>query len=128
MDNNEDNNMLSWTNASLQQETNNVLQRAGIQEPLLSNIRNKLMGYRVIMDWNELSLGAFIRGIDLSKSNMSLRTYGFVCDIELHPQVVVKCKTHTHRFYKVCLEHCLIFQKLSQQEQIILNAMDYVNS
>lgn len=134
--------VLSLSNASIQQEIRDVLAYYGLHvhhmsPDWLAHMCSKLKGYRVVMDWNELKLGAFIRGIDLTtqenqgtnqtKQPLTLNTFGFVCDIVYHPRVTVKCKTHTHRYYKVCIEDCLVFQKLSLDEQLMLDALDYAN-
>ena len=36
--------------------------------------------------------------------------------------VILLCKNNSNRFFNVCFDNCLVFQKLSMEEQIVLMA------
>ena len=71
--------------------------------------------------------GAYIRWISLKDpANIKLTNGGIICDIKVNDGIQIRCKNNQHRFFQLKMGECLIFQKLSDQEQILLSAMDYL--
>jgi hypothetical protein len=79
---------------------------------------------------NDLKYGAYVRWIPIiDPTNIPLHYYGIICDIKITDNgVFIVCKNFMHRHYTFKMEECLIFQKLSQQEQVILNALDHLET
>jgi hypothetical protein len=51
-----------------------------------------------------------------------------VCDIKITDNgVLITCKNFMHRHYTFKMDECLIFQKLTSQEQVIINALDHLD-
>ena len=55
--------------------------------------------------------------LDFTKSNIRIINQG----------INIICRNNMHRFFQLKMGECLVFQKLSQQEQVILKALDYLN-
>ena len=50
-----------------------------------------------------------------------------ICDIKITDNgVIIKCKNFMHRHYTFKMDECLIFQKITSQEQLIIYALDHL--
>lgn len=88
----------------------------------------KLKGYRYIDEIKDLKYGAFIRWISITDpDNLQLKYCGIICDIKITDNgVLIVCKNFMHRCYSFIMDKCLIFQKLTNQEQVIISALDHL--
>lgn len=88
----------------------------------------KLKGYRYIDEIKDLKYGAFIRWIPIiDPDNLQLKYCGIICDIKITDNgVLIVCKNFMHRCYSFIMDKCLIFQKLTTQEQVIISALDHL--
>jgi hypothetical protein len=74
--------------------------------------------------------GAYIRWIDLKDPDkLTLARGAIICDIKIGQKgVQLLCKTHpSPAMFHVVMDEAVIFQRLSQQERVILAAMDYLD-
>ena len=113
----------------------NMLQRIGMNDEELESMLLKLGDYRYVEELQDIQHGAFIRYIPLtSKNNLNrndseiiLKNGGFICDIKiLGSGVHLLCRNHFRKIFQLKLDEVLIFQKLSNQEEIILSVFDYL--
>uniref|UniRef100_A0A6C0JF42 Uncharacterized protein n=1 Tax=viral metagenome TaxID=1070528 RepID=A0A6C0JF42_9ZZZZ len=87
----------------------------------------KLIGYRLVDDVHELHKGKHIRWIRENSKNPSLTNGGIVTDIKfLDNGTHVLCMGRGNRFVQFKFDDCIIFQKMTQEEQIIMMAYDYL--
>jgi hypothetical protein len=77
----------------------------------------------------DLKYGSHIRWIPITDpDNLVLKYCGIICDIKITDNgVIIVCKNFMHRHYQFKMDECLIFQKLSTQELIILNALNHLH-
>ena len=97
---------------------------------VLADYIYKLRDYRYVDDLNGLSHGAYIRWIDLKNpERLCLARGAIICDIKIGAKgVQLLCKTHpSPAMFHVIMDEVMIFQRLSQQERIILSAMDHLD-
>lgn len=90
----------------------------------------KLRDYRHVDDLNGIIHGAYIRWIDLKNpAHLTLARGAIICDIKIGQKgVQLLCKTHPNpAMFHVVMDEVVIFQRLSQQERVILSAMDYLD-
>jgi len=85
-----------------------------------------LKEYRYVDEIHDLKCGVFIKWIPLiDPTNIPLNFSGIICEIKIADDVVlIVCKNFMHRHYTFNMAECLIFQKLSPQEKVILMALD----
>jgi hypothetical protein len=85
-----------------------------------------LKEYRYVDEIHDLKCGAFIKWIPLvDPNNIPLNFSGIICEIKIADDVVlIVCKNFMHRYYTFNMAECLIFQKLTPQEKVILMALD----
>jgi hypothetical protein len=106
------------------------LMQLELSQSVLADYLYKLRDYRHVDDLNGLMHGAYIRWIDLKNpERLSLARGGIVCDIKIGQKgVQLLCKTHPNpAMFHVIMDEVVIFQRLSQQERVILAAMDYLD-
>uniref|UniRef100_A0A6C0B6G7 Uncharacterized protein n=1 Tax=viral metagenome TaxID=1070528 RepID=A0A6C0B6G7_9ZZZZ len=88
---------------------------------------NKLIGYRFIDEIHELFRGRHVRWI--RRDSNKLTTGGIVVDIKfLKDGIQVLVKNNMNRFIQYRFDECLSFQKLSNEEQILLMAYEYTQT
>jgi hypothetical protein len=81
----------------------------------------RLMGYQLIDRICDLRNGRLIRWVKLS--NGTLTNGGLLMNVKIENKgVILLCKNNTNRFFNVRFDDCIVFQKLSMEEQIILMA------
>ena len=128
LDNDSNENIMHLTTIKIMEMNLNILKELHLQKEVTLDYLKKLKGYRYIDELNELKHGYFIRWIPITNpSYLPLHYCGIICDIKITDDgVLVKCKNFMHRHYIFKLDECLIFQKLTTQEQIIINALDHL--
>ena len=103
----------------------NVLNNLNFDKLTKQNYLKKLEDYRYVDEINELKYGAYVRWINLN--NVQINNCGIICDIKITDNgVVILCKNFMHRHYTFKMDECIIFQKLTSQEKIIIMALDHL--
>jgi len=112
----------------------NVLQRIGMNHDELEPMLLKLSNYRYVEELQDIQNGAFIRYIPLisknnkNESDIVLKNGGFICDIKiLSSGAHLMCRNHFRKIFQLKLDEVLIFQKLNNQEEIILSVFDHLS-
>jgi len=106
------------------------LMQLGLSTEVVADYLYKLRDYRHVDDLNGIMHGAYIRWIDLKNpAHLSLARGAIICDIKIGQKgVQLLCKTHPNpAMFHVVMDEVIIFQRLSQQERVILSAMDYLD-
>ncbi len=113
----------------------NILQRLGMNDDELESMLLKLADYRYVEELPDIQHGAFIRYIPLTHSKnghkegeIVLKNGGFICEAKIVGSGIhLLCRIHFRKIFQLKLDEVLIFQKLSNQEEIILSVFDYLN-
>lgn len=123
----ENENNESITNLSISEiksQKNDILQKLNLDKSDLKENLKKLKEYRYINNINDINYGCFIRYINLKKiNNLNLNNGGIVCDIKINNGIEILCRNNLNRFFQIKFDENLIFQKLTEQEKIILNVL-----
>jgi hypothetical protein len=127
----ENENNESIINLSIQEiksKKNDILQKLNLTREEHKENLTKLKEYRYIDNINDLNYGSFIRCINLKKiNNLCLNNGGFVCDIKINNGIEILCRNNYNKFFQIKFDENLIFQKLTEQEKIILNVLKDLN-
>jgi len=105
------------------------LMQLGLNQSVTADYIYKLRDYRHVDDLNGLTHGAYIRWIDLKNpERLCLARGAIICDIKIGQKGVhLLCKTHPNpAMFHVVMDEVVVFQRMSQQERVILTAMDYL--
>jgi len=81
----------------------------------------RLIGYRLVDRICDLRNGRLIRWI--KRGNGSLTNGGLLMTVKIeNTGVTLLCKNNINRFFNARFDDCIVFQKLSMEEQIVLMA------
>lgn len=129
LDNEDNERFMSLNKQIIQKEKNDILQKLQLERDDLKILHRKLKDYRYVDDLSDLKYGSYIRWIRLTNpDNISLTNGALVVDINIYDSgVQIKCKNNMNRFFNIKIDECIVFQKLSQQEIILLQIMEALN-
>lgn len=129
--NNDDNDkIMNLTTKKIMELNLNILKELHLDRNTTLDYLKKLKGYRYIDEINDLRYGGYIRWIPITDpSYLPLNKCGIVCDIQITDNGVnIVCKNFMHRHFNFKMDECIIFQKMSSQELIILSALDHLDT
>ena len=91
-------------------------------------MHKKLKEYRYIGDLTGLQYGSYIRWIPLKDLNNIYLTRGaFIVDVEIDTQIKILCKSIVNRHFRIIYDECILFQKITHEENVILSVLDYLD-
>jgi hypothetical protein len=128
--NNEKNtSIIDLTSSRIKKYKNDILQQLQFKGIKLKEMHVKLKEYRYCTDLKDLQEGYFIRWIPLKNiDDLKLTNGGIVCDVTfVNDSLQILCKNFMNRFFQIKFDEVVIFQKLSNQEKIILGILDYLD-
>ncbi len=129
LDNENNENMLNLTSKKIFKMNSNIIKELHLDEQTSTDYLKKLKGYLYVDEINNLKYGAFIRWIPITNPDyLPLHYCGMICDIKITDNgVIITCKNFMHRHYTFKMDECLIFQKLTTQENVIIHALDHLD-
>jgi len=106
-------------------DKNDMLQQLKLPRNELTYLHKQLKSYRLVNDMNDLRFGSYVRWISLKNpEEIKLTNGGIVCDMKvINEDLHIKCKNKMNRLFQIKISEVILFQKLSEQEQIILKAL-----
>jgi hypothetical protein len=130
LDNDDNESIMNLTTKKILEMNYKILKELHLEKETTLAYLKKLKEYRYIDEIKDLRYGGFIKWIPIiDPTNLPLHYSGIICDIKITDDgVLIVCKNFMHRHYTFKMDECLIFQKLSQQEQIILSALDHLDN
>tara|TARA_B100001741_G_C16398525_1_gene525863 strand:- start:233 stop:661 length:429 start_codon:yes stop_codon:yes gene_type:complete len=128
LENESNSSIMNLTTSKIKTMKNNMLQRLGLERGELKKLHKKLKGYRYCSDMNDVQYGYYIRWISLKNpESIRLTNGGIIIDIDIiNDCVQIRVKNNRNQVFQIKLDECCIFQKLSQQEKVILGVLDYL--
>ena len=91
-------------------------------EEEICQIQEKLADFRWVENVCDLHKGVQVRWIRLSQDSPKLTNGGIVVDVKFTDSgVQVLCKSKNNRFIQYKMDECLTFQKLNEDELMILH-------
>lgn len=129
LDDQENNTIINLTSNKIKQQKNDILQKLQLSREKLKEFHKKLKQYRYCENLEDIQFGGFIRWIPLKNpNNIKLTNGGIICDIKnSNNKPLFLLKNNMNRFFQINFDECLVFQKLSRQENIILAILDYID-
>jgi len=125
-ENNED--IVDLDFATIATNKNKILQQLNLKRADIIIFQKKLKEYRFIDDIKDLKFGGYVRWISLKNpEHIKLTNGGIICDMkEMNDDIHIRCKNNMNMIFQIKLSEVLLFQKLTNQEKIILKAMTYI--
>lgn len=125
----DDKNLLYMTSGKIKELKNNVLQKLYLSRKELLDYHKKLKDYRFIDEIDEMKIGSYIRWFNIKKiENIKLTNGGFIIDVKSSDEnIQIICKNQLNHIFSLILNECIIFQKMSTQEKILVKIIDYAS-
>lgn len=128
LDNDNNSSILELDSSKISTIKNNILQKLQLSHDDLKDLHKKLKNYRYVDELPDINYGSYIRWINLRDPNkLKLTNGGFICDIQVNDCINITCKNQYNRFFQLKMSENIIFQKITNQEKVLLNVMDYLN-
>ena len=130
--NNESNEQLfDFTTNTIIETNKNILKELNLSKKDTLELLDKLSNYKYVDEMNELKCGTYLRWINIDNPNSIVLTKGAVfCELKITNEgVFLICKNYgfKSRHFQISLDKHLIFQKLTEQELILLSALDHLS-
>ena len=105
-----------------------ILMDISLTKKEMNILLKKLHEYYYVNDILQLKGGHFLRWIylggDLSES-LTLNRGGHFCSFQVKENCTyIQCKTQFGKYFQIKMDECLVFQKLTNSEKILLNSMN----
>jgi len=100
-----------------------ILNNLELSKKFTKELVKKLEDYRFVDELPDFVEGRYIRWIKLTDpENLKLTNGGILCEVKIEDSVILVLKNNMNRFFQINLDENLVFQRLSDQEKIILYA------
>ena len=120
--------IMDLTSAKVKTQKNDILQQLQLPREKLKLFHRKLKHYRYCSDMRDIQYGHYIRWVPLKNPDKIILTNGgLICDIKIINNCIhIRCKNNRHHLIQFKFDECILFQKISPQEKIILSVLDYL--
>lgn len=129
LDNDKNEFILNMDTNKVTKAKNDIISQLNLPKSELKVIQKKLKDYRLVDEMNELHFGIYIRWITIKNpEDIRLTNGGIVCDIKAsNDDIYITCKNNMNRIFRLKMSENVIFQKITDQEQVLLKVMDYLH-
>jgi hypothetical protein len=130
LDNETNETLLNFTSDKIKEMNLNVLKELHLPKHETLNLLDKLQDYKYVDEMNELKYGAYIRWIPIEDPNsIQLSKGALFCEMKITDNgVFCICKNFgfASRHFRISMDKNLIFQRLTEQELVLLSALDHL--
>jgi hypothetical protein len=123
--------LLNFTTDKIREMNLNILKELHLSKKDTLEIMKKLKEYKYVDEMNELKYGAYIRWIPIEDpTNIYLTQGALFCEMKITDDgVFCVCKNYgfKSKHFQLSMDKNLIFQKLTDQEQVLLSALDHLS-
>jgi len=131
LDNDSNEQILNFTTKKIIETNLSILKELHLSNKDTLELLEKLKGYKYVDELNELKYGTYLRWIPMNNPNAIILTKGAIfCETKITDNgIFMVCKNYgfSSKHFQISLDNNLVFQKLTNQEQIILSAMDHLS-
>jgi hypothetical protein len=123
--------LFNYTTKKIQEMNLKVLQEVDLSREDTLDFLSKLRNYRYVDEMDDLKYGTYLRWIPLNNPKEIQLTKGAIfCELKITDdgvQLVCKNYGYNNRFFQIKLDENLVFQRLTEQEQVLLSALDHLS-
>ena len=131
LDDETNDNLFNFTTDKMREMTLNILKELQLSKKETLSLMQKLKDYKYVDEMNDLKYGTYIRWIPIEDPNNIYLTKGALfCEMKITDDgVFCICKNigFNSKYFKIEMDKNLIFQKLTNQEMVLLSALDHLS-
>ena len=123
--------LFNFTSDKIKEMNLNVLKELQLPRKDTLEILKKIQDYKYVDEMNDLKYGAYIRWIPIEDpTNIYLTKGALFCEMKITDDgVFCICKNYgfNSRHFQISMDKNLIFQRLNDQELVLLSALDHLS-
>jgi hypothetical protein len=128
LNNNNNKNISTLTFDTINKEKELIINELNLSKKNTNELLKKLKDYQYIDEYPQLIEGRYIRWINIKNpDDIKLTNGGILCEIKINDSISLIMKNKNNVFFQIKLDESLVFQILTNQEKIILYAIDLIN-
>jgi hypothetical protein len=131
LDDDTNENLLNFTSSKIKEMNYNILKELHLTKDETLNVLKKLDNYKYIDEMNDLKYGTYIRWIPIDDvKSINLLKGAIFCEMKITDDgIFLICKNYGYnrRHFQISMDKNLLFQKLSEQELVLLSALDHIS-
>ena len=131
LDDESNENLFNLTTKKILEMNLQVLKELQLDRTKTLVILKKLKEYKYVDEMNDLKYGTYLRWIPINDpENIHLTKGAIFCEIKItYNGVFIVCKNlgYSTKHFQIKMDECLIFQKLTSQELVLLSALDHLS-
>ena len=124
-------NLFNFTTKKIIEMNLNILKELHLDKKETLDLLKKLKEYKYVDEMSDLKYGTYLRWIEINNpENIYLTKGAIFCEIKItYDGVFIVCKNfgYSNKYFQIKMDECLIFQKLTNQEQVLLSALDHLS-
>jgi hypothetical protein len=131
LDDNSNDTLMNFTTDKIRKMNLHILKELQLTKKETLDLFNKLKDYKYVDEMSDLKYGTFIRWIPIEDpTNIFLTKGSLFCEMKIKDDgVYCVCKNYGFppRHFQISMDKNLIFQKLTDQELVLLSALDHLS-
>ena len=131
LDDDSNENLLNFTTKQIKEMNLKILKELHLSKNDTLELLNKLKDYKYVDEMNDLKYGTYIRWIPLEDPNdIYLAKGALFCEMKITDDgIKCICKNYGYKsmYFQIEMDKNLIFQKLTEQELVLLSALDHLS-
>ena len=132
LENDSNETIMNFTTKKIRDMNLKVLKELHLTKDETLFLLKKLKDYKYVDEMDDLKYGTFLRWIPLNNPKLIKLTKGAIfCEMKITDNgVYIVCKNYgfNSKHFQIKLDESLIFQKLTNQELVLLSALDHLSS
>ena len=122
--------LFNFTTDKIREMNLNILKELHLPKKETIDMYNKLKDYKYVDEMNDLKYGTYIRWVPIEDpNNIHLTKGALFCEMKITDDgIFCICKNfgYPSRHFQISMDKNLIFQKLTDQEMVLLSALDHL--
>jgi hypothetical protein len=129
LENDKNEGIIDYDRKKIDEIKNNVLRKLKLEKNDLKEVQTKLKDYKYVDELPDLQEGRYIRWIsNKDPEKMYLANGGIVVGTKVvDGGINITCKNNMNRFFEIKMKDNIVFQKLTNQEKVLLDVMNYLH-
>jgi hypothetical protein len=123
--------LMNFTTKKLREMILKILKELQLPRNETIELMNKLKGYKYVDEMKDLKYGTYLRWIPINDpEDIHLTKGALFCEMNVKVDgVYIICKNYgySRKHFQIKLDENLIFQKLTEQELVLLSALDHLS-
>lgn len=129
LENDKNEGIIDYDRKKIDEIKNNALRKLKLKKNDLKEVQTKLKDYKYVDELPDLQEGRYIRWIsNKDPEKMYLANGGIVVGTKVvDGGMNIICKNNMNRIFEIKMKNNIVFQKLTNQEKVLLDVMNYLH-